>query len=71
MATAGEAEATAREALVHAYIEAWNLHDPDAVAAFFAADGVYDDRGAGAVLYGSAAIRAHVAAVQAAFSDLR
>lgn len=71
MASAGEAQATAREALMHAYLEAWNLHDPDAVAAFFAADGVYDDRGAGAMLYGATAIRAHVASVMAAFSNLR
>jgi steroid delta-isomerase-like uncharacterized protein len=70
MATVGEAEATAREALMHAYLEAWNLHDPDAVAAFFAPDGVYDDRGAGALARGSAAIRAHVASVQSAFSNL-
>src|SRR5205085_11620666 len=71
MAGVGEAEATAREALMHAYLEAWNLHDPDAVAAFFASDAVYDDRGAGTVARGVPEIRAHVAAVQAAFSDLR
>ena len=56
---------------MHAYLEAWNLHDPDAVAAFFTTDAVYDDRGAGRVARGSDAIRRHVATVQAAFSDLR
>src|SRR2546430_15626679 len=71
MAGVGEAEGTAREALMHAYLEAWNLHDPDAVVAFFSSDAVYDDRGAGAVARGQNQIRAHVAAVQAAFSDLR
>jgi steroid delta-isomerase-like uncharacterized protein len=71
MAGVGEAEATAREALMHAYLEAWNLHDPDAMVAFFSSDAVYDDRGAGTVARGQNQIRAHVAAVQAAFSDLR
>ena len=56
---------------MHAYLEAWNLHDPDAVAAFFSSDAVYDDRGAGSVARGVDQIRAHVASVQAAFSDLR
>ena len=55
---------------MHAYLEAWNLHNPDAVAAFFAPDAVYDDRGAGTVAGGIEAIRAHVASVQASFSDL-
>ena len=54
-----------------AYLEAWNSHDPDAVAAFFTADAVYDDRGAGEVALGSAAIRAHAARVVEAFPDLR
>jgi steroid delta-isomerase-like uncharacterized protein len=70
VAAASPAEKTAREALMHAYLEAWNLHDPDAVAAFFAPDAVYDDRGAGTVAGGVEAIRAHVASVQASFSDL-
>jgi steroid delta-isomerase-like uncharacterized protein len=71
MTSAADAQATAREALMHAYLEAWNLHDPDAVAEFFAADATYDDRGAGRVAKGREAIRAHVASVQAAFPDLR
>ncbi|MEK6252274.1 MAG: ester cyclase [Actinomycetota bacterium] len=71
MATAKQAERTAREALMHAYLEAWNLHDPDAVAAFFSSDAVYDDRGAGTVARGVNEIRAHVASVQTGFSDLR
>ena len=52
---------------MHAYLEAWNLHDPEAVATFFAPDAVYDDRGAGRVMGGIAAIRAHVARVQSSF----
>jgi steroid delta-isomerase-like uncharacterized protein len=70
VAAAQSAEKTAREALMQAYLEAWNLHDPDAVAAFFAPDAVYDDRGAGRVLAGVEAIRLHVARVQSSFPDL-
>jgi steroid delta-isomerase-like uncharacterized protein len=60
-----------REQLTRDYIEAWNSHDPEAVAAFFADDAVYDDRGAGELARGRAAIRAHVESVLAAFPDLR
>jgi steroid delta-isomerase-like uncharacterized protein len=67
--TANPAEA--RERLVGAYLEAWNSHDPDAVAALFADDGVYDDRGAAEIARGREEIRAHVARVQAGFEDLR
>jgi steroid delta-isomerase-like uncharacterized protein len=56
--------------LQSAYLEAWNSHDPDAVAGFFSDDAVYDDRGAGEVARGRAAIRAHVASVLSAFPDL-
>jgi steroid delta-isomerase-like uncharacterized protein len=70
VASTSPAETTAREALAHAYLEAWNLHDPDAVAGFFAPDAVYDDRGAGTVAGGVEAIRSHVASVLAAFPDL-
>jgi len=55
---------------MHAYLDAWNSLDPDAAAAFFAADAVYDDRGAGTVARGRVEIRAHVAGVQAGFPDL-
>jgi steroid delta-isomerase-like uncharacterized protein len=71
MATASRDATAGREQLMHAYLEAWNSHDPDAVAGFFGPDAVYDDRGAGAVANGATEIRAHVASVQAAFPDLR
>jgi steroid delta-isomerase-like uncharacterized protein len=71
MATAGSETTTGRDALMHVYLDAWNSHDPAAVAAFFAPDGVYDDRGAGSVLRGTDEIREHVVSVLAAFSDLR
>ena len=60
-----------RERLMDAYLAAWNSGDPDAVAAFFAVDAVYDDRGAAEKAPGRGAIRAHLAAVMAAFPDLR
>jgi steroid delta-isomerase-like uncharacterized protein len=60
-----------REQLMQAYLSAWNSHDPDAVASFFAPTAVYDDRGAGELATGQAAIREHVASVIAAFPDLR
>jgi steroid delta-isomerase-like uncharacterized protein len=69
--SANPAEETAREALMLAYLEAWNLHDPGTVAGFFAPGAVYDDRGAGSVARGADEIRAHVASVQSAFPDLR
>ena len=53
------------------YLAAWNSHDPEAVAAFFAEPGTYDDRGAGKLLRGRAEIERHVASVMAAFPDLR
>jgi steroid delta-isomerase-like uncharacterized protein len=64
-------EATERERLTVDYLGAWNSHDPDAVAAFFAPSATYDDRGASEVASGREAIRAHAAAVMAAFPDLR
>jgi steroid delta-isomerase-like uncharacterized protein len=60
-----------RQRLRDAYLAAWNSHDPDAVASFFATDAVYDDRGAAEVARGRAAIRGHVATVMAAFPDMR
>ncbi len=55
---------------MQSYLEAWNSHDPDRVADFFALDGVYDDRGAAVVAHGQAAIRDHIASVMSAFPDL-
>jgi steroid delta-isomerase-like uncharacterized protein len=64
-------EAAERERLTADYVGAWNAHDPDAVAAFFAPSATYDDRGAGELVTGRPAIRAHVAAVMSGFPDLR
>ena len=59
-----------RAELMQKYLEAWNAHDPERVAGFFAIDGVYDDRGASVVARGRAPIRDHIASVMRAFPDL-
>lgn len=48
---------------------AFNDHDPDAVAAFYAEDAVFDDWGAGLHVVGRAAIRELVAGMFAASPD--
>jgi steroid delta-isomerase-like uncharacterized protein len=50
---------------------AWNAHDPDAVAAVFAADAVIRDVGSRDVLRGRDAIRERAAALLVAFPDFR
>ena len=70
-ATAPATGVAAREALMRAYLDAWNSHDPAAVAAFFAPGAVYEDTGAGETARGREAIRAHAASVMTAFPDLR
>ena len=57
--------------LQDAYLEAWNSHDPPAVAAFFTPDAVYADHGAGQTAAGYEEILRHVESVLAAFPDLR
>jgi steroid delta-isomerase-like uncharacterized protein len=50
---------------------AWNAHDPDAVAAIFAAEAIVRDVGTPDVLHGRAAIRERAAELLAAFPDFR
>jgi len=52
------------------YLAAWNARDPDRIAAFFATDAVYDDRGAGEVARGRGQIREHAARIHRGFPDL-
>jgi steroid delta-isomerase-like uncharacterized protein len=52
-----------------ATFEAWNAHDPDAVAAVFAPDAVIRDVGSPDLLRGRDAIRARAADLLAAFPD--
>jgi steroid delta-isomerase-like uncharacterized protein len=63
-----------REQIVAANIatfEAWNAHDPDAVAAVFAGHATIRDVGSPGPVNGRAAIRDRVADLIAAFPDLR
>ena len=59
-----------REALMRDYLAAWNARDAARIASFFSEDAVYDDRGAGEVARGRAAIAEHAARVHAGFPDL-
>jgi steroid delta-isomerase-like uncharacterized protein len=49
--------------------DAWNAHDPDAVASVFAEDAVLIDMGGGEPLEGREAIRTRAAELLEAFSD--
>src|SRR5215204_2880660 len=60
-----------REQLMADYLAAWNGRDAARIASFFTEDGVYEDRGAGAVARGRDAIRAHAAQVHQGFPNLR
>jgi steroid delta-isomerase-like uncharacterized protein len=60
-----------RAALNEAYLSAWNSHDAQAVASFFAPGAVYDDRGAAEVATGPDEIGAHAERVFHGFPDLR
>src|SRR4051812_21678821 len=70
MALLSRGRATPRAELMQAYLDAWNSHNPDRVADFFALEGVYDDRGADVVARGQADISDHIDAVMMAFPDL-
>src|SRR5689334_6207248 len=59
-----------RERLMEEYLAAWNVRDPERIAAFFTADAVYADTGAGVVVRGQDAIRAHVDRIHRGFGDL-
>jgi steroid delta-isomerase-like uncharacterized protein len=54
-----------------ATFDAWNAHDPDAVAAVFAVDAVIRDVGSPDLLRGRDAIRARAADLLIAFPDFR
>ena len=55
------------EGAVRQFLDAYNAHDLDAVAAVFTSDAVYDDKGAGTRHEGKEAV---VAYVQAAFTSV-
>jgi steroid delta-isomerase-like uncharacterized protein len=54
--------------VAHAYFDAWNRHDPDAIVACFADGGTYTDPGAGTLT--GPAIGAYAGGLFAAFPDL-
>ena len=61
---------SARE-LIAAYDEAWNRQDLDGLCAFHTADVVFQNHTAGEKAEGAAAVREHIAAIFAAWPDLR
>jgi len=70
LAAMGAIETADRERLQAEYLSAWNARDARRIAAFCTDDAGYDDRGAGEVARGPAAIAAHAARIHAAFPDL-
>ena len=53
------------------YLDAWNAHDPAAVARYMADDAIYEDVALGRVLHGPSEIAAFVAEATGASSDFR
>jgi steroid delta-isomerase-like uncharacterized protein len=58
-------------AVTQAWVAAWNSHDPNAVAALFTADALYEDVPTGAVSHGTAEIRAFAQFFFTAVPDLK
>ena len=54
-----------------AYLDAWNAHDPAAVARYMADDAIYEDIALGRVLHGPSEIAAFVEEATRASSDFR
>ena len=63
--------ATIDRALFDAYLDAWNSHDPAAVARHMADDAIYEDVALGRVLHGPSEIAAFVEEATRASSDFR
>lgn len=63
--------ATSDRAFFDAYLDAWNAHDPAAVARFMAEDAIYEDVALGRVLHGPSEIAAFVEEATRASSDFR
>src|SRR5512132_2114118 len=53
------------------YLDAWNAHDPEAVARYMADDAIYEDVALGRVLHGRSEIAAFVEEATRASSDFR
>jgi len=63
--------ATTDRALFDGYLDAWNAHDPAAVARYMAADAIYEDVALGRVLHGTSEIAKFVEEATSASSDFR
>ena len=63
--------ATTDRDLFGGYLDAWNAHDPAAVARYMADDAVYEDVALGRVLHGPSEIAAFVEEATKASSDFR
>ena len=63
--------ATTDRAFFNGYLDAWNAHDPAAVARYMADDAIYEDVALGRVLHGPSEIAAFVEEATRASSDFR
>ena len=63
--------ATTDRDLFGGYLDAWNAHDPAAVARYLADDAIYEDVALGRVLHGPSEIAAFVEEATRASSDFR
>ena len=66
-----EMMATTARAFFDRYLDAWNAHDPAAVARCMAGDAIYEDVALGRVLHGPSEIAAFVEEATRSSSDLR
>jgi len=63
--------ATTERTFFDGYLDAWNAHDPAAVARFMAEDAIYEDVALGRMLRGPSAIAGFVEEATRASSDFR
>jgi steroid delta-isomerase-like uncharacterized protein len=63
--------ATTERTFFDGYLDAWNTHDPAAVARYMADDAIYEDVALGRVLHGPSAIAGFVEEATRASSDFR
>jgi len=63
--------ATTDRGFFDGYLDAWNAHDPAAVARYMADDAIYEDVALGRVLHGPSEIAAFVEEATRASSDFR
>jgi steroid delta-isomerase-like uncharacterized protein len=62
---------TTEQAFFDGYLDAWNAHDPAAVARYMADDAIYEDVALGRVLHGPSEIAGFVEEATRASSDVR